>query len=100
MLHTGRYIRGRESSDTLMAHFRSGGVTDIFLRFTYSITYAAIITAIAGDVAIWGVSKPIDGIVLFFVLPVVLICINSLGVRVSFNVGEVLRQNKCTNVRI
>lgn len=48
--------------------------------FTYSITTAAIITAIAADVAIWPVKKGIDGAILFFLIPVVLIAINSLGV--------------------
>lgn len=59
-------------------------------RFTYSITFAAIITAIAGDVAFWNVPKAIDGAVLFFLIPVVLIAINSLGVGVSFPVWKVL----------
>ena len=51
-------------------------------RFTYSINFAAFITAIADTVAVWGVPKAIDGVVIFFLLPAVLLSINSLGVRV------------------
>ena len=57
-------------------------------RFTYLVTFAAIITAIAGDVAVWQVPKGIVGSLLFFLVPVILICINSLGVRVSFMIRK------------
>jgi len=61
-------------------------------RFTYSINFAAFITAIAGEAAVWNVPKGIDGGIIFLLVPIVLICINSLGVRVrSIYVGPVLR---------
>lgn len=93
MLHTGWCIRSHGICNAYSI------IADI-LRFTYSITFAAIITAIAGDVALWEQSKGIVGSVLFFLLPLILICVNSLGVRVSFNIGEFVQQDDYTNVLV
>lgn len=47
------------------------------------MNFAAHMTAVAGEVAVWQVPRWIDGSILFFLVPLVLICINNLGVRVS-----------------
>ena len=51
-------------------------------RFAYAINFAAFVTAIASEAAVWGVPKGIDGAVIFTLVPAFLIFINSLGVRV------------------
>ena len=48
-------------------------------RFTYAIAFPAFTTAIAGDLT---PPKAIDGVILFFLVPVIIVFINSLGVRV------------------
>ncbi|KAL2053176.1 hypothetical protein ABVK25_006501 [Lepraria finkii] len=57
--------------------------------FTYSINFAAHMTAVAGEVAVWQVPRWIDRSILFFLVPLVLICINNLGVRLYGFVGLV-----------
>lgn len=52
-------------------------------RFTYSISFAALIAAVAGESEYWGTQKGIQGSVLFFLVPLFLIILNSFGVKVS-----------------
>jgi len=53
------------------------------LRFTYSISFAALIAATAGQSDYWGTPKGIQGGVLFFIIPLFLVILNSFGVEVS-----------------
>ena len=58
------------------------------VRLACCITFAAVIVAIAIEVQYFSASggqsqKGIDGAVLFFILPLSLVIINSIGVRVS-----------------
>ncbi len=48
-------------------------------RFTYAIAFPTFTTAIAGDLS---PPKAVDGIILFFLVPVIIVFINGLGVRV------------------
>jgi hypothetical protein len=52
-------------------------------RFTYAISFAALIAAAAGESDYWGTQKGIQGSVLFFLVPLFLVILNSFGVEVS-----------------
>lgn len=51
----------------------------MFTRFAYAITFPAFTVAIAGDLT---PPKALDGGILFFLVPIVMIFLNGLGVRV------------------
>jgi amino acid transporter len=51
-------------------------------RFTYSINFAALIVAAAGVLEYWGPGKAIQGTIMFFVVPLFLVLLNSFGVHV------------------
>lgn len=63
------------------------------LRLTYSINFAAMIVAAAGQIEIWTKTKQenhgkaIQGTIIFFVVPLFLVLFNSFGVQVSFSLG-------------
>ncbi|OCK78101.1 amino acid transporter [Lepidopterella palustris CBS 459.81] len=50
--------------------------------FTYSIAFAALIAATAGEADYWYPGKAIDGVVLFFLIPGILILLNAFGVAI------------------
>lgn len=51
-------------------------------RFTYSINFAALIVAAAGVLDFWDPGKAIQGTIMFFVVPLFLVLLNSFGVQV------------------
>lgn len=79
VLHSGlRVLRSWSFSDH--AHFPRLSLYRLILsRFAYAITFPAFTTAIAADLT---PPKAIDGTILFFLVPIIIIFINSLGVRV------------------
>lgn len=50
--------------------------------FTYSIAFSALISATAGEADFWDPGKPILGVVIFFIIPLLLIIFNSFGVEI------------------
>lgn len=51
-------------------------------RFTYAISFAALVAATAGIAEYWDTPKGIQGGVLFFLVPAVLVVINAFGIQV------------------
>ena len=51
-------------------------------RFTYAISLTALIAATAGMAEFWDTPKGIQGGVLLFLMPVVLVIFNVLGIQV------------------
>ncbi|KAL2867243.1 amino acid permease/ SLC12A domain-containing protein [Aspergillus lucknowensis] len=50
--------------------------------FTYSISFAALIVAAAGVLDFWDPGKAIQGTIMFFVVPLFLVLLNSFGVHI------------------
>jgi amino acid transporter len=57
-------------------------------RFTYAISFAALISATAGFAKHWPTEDSIQGGVMLFLVPVVLLVINAFGIQVC-NIWEV-----------
>lgn len=51
-------------------------------RFTYAISFAALVAATAGIADYWQTPKGIQGGVLFFLVPAILVFINAFGIEV------------------
>lgn len=51
-------------------------------RFTYAISFAALVAATAGIAEYWDTPKGIQGGVLFFLVPVILLVTNAFGIQV------------------
>lgn len=51
-------------------------------RFTYAISFAALVAATAGIAEYWDTPKGIQGGVLFFLVPAVLVVLNAFGIQV------------------
>ncbi|KAI1457955.1 amino acid permease-domain-containing protein [Annulohypoxylon moriforme] len=58
-----------------------GIVVGIAYWFTYSVSYAYLISATASEVHYWINSPEFDGVVLYLIIPLILILINSFGVE-------------------
>jgi hypothetical protein len=58
----------------------------IVFRFTYAISFAALIVGAAAEAAYWTTPKGIEAGVLFFLIPLILVIINALGIEVC-NLG-------------
>ena len=52
-------------------------------RFTYAISFAALVAATAGIADYWQTPKGIQGGILFFLVPAVLVVINAFGIEVK-----------------
>jgi amino acid transporter len=52
-------------------------------RFTYSISFAALLATIAAEVEYWNNSPGIKGTIIFLLVPLILVLINSLGIEVN-----------------
>lgn len=52
-------------------------------RFTYAVSFPALIAATAQEAVYWNPPKGIQGGILFFIVPVVLGILNSFGVEVG-----------------
>jgi amino acid transporter len=52
-------------------------------RYTYAISFAALVAASAGIAEYWDTPKGIQGGVLFFLVPAALVIINAFGIQVS-----------------
>ncbi|CBF71424.1 hypothetical protein AN6770.2 [Aspergillus nidulans FGSC A4] len=59
-----------------------GTAVGIAYWFTYSINFAALIVAAAGVLDFWDPGKAIQGTIMFFVVPLFLVLLNSFGVQV------------------
>lgn len=53
------------------------------LRFTYAISFAALISTAFQEVQYWDIAKGVDGGILFIVVPIVLGFLNCFGVEVG-----------------
>jgi amino acid transporter len=53
-------------------------------RFTYAISFAALVAATAGISDYWETPKGIQGGILFFLVPAVLVVINAFGIEVRW----------------
>ena len=58
--------------------------TDQF-RFTYAISFAALVAATAGMAEYWETPKGIQGGILFFLIPAFLVILNAFGIEVYPN---------------
>ncbi|KAL4862467.1 hypothetical protein BDV12DRAFT_203010 [Aspergillus spectabilis] len=59
-----------------------GTAVGIAYWFTYSINFAALIVAAAGVLDYWDPGKAIQGTIMFFVVPLFLVLLNSFGVQI------------------
>ncbi|KAI9369534.1 amino acid permease-domain-containing protein [Aspergillus egyptiacus] len=59
-----------------------GTAVGIAYWFTYSINFAALIVAAAGVLEIWNPAKAFQGTIMFFVVPLFLVLLNSFGVQI------------------
>lgn len=50
--------------------------------YTYAISFAALVAATAGAAEYWATSKGIQGGILFFLVPLALLILNSFGIEV------------------
>ncbi|KAL4945278.1 hypothetical protein BDV06DRAFT_185338 [Aspergillus oleicola] len=66
-----------------------GTAVGIAYWFTYSINFAALIVAGAGVLDYWDPGKPILGTIMFFVVPLFLVLLNSFGVQI-YGLTEVI----------
>ncbi|KAL6231194.1 hypothetical protein BDW75DRAFT_248064 [Aspergillus navahoensis] len=66
-----------------------GTAVGIAYWFTYSINFAALIVAAAGVLDYWDPGKAIQGTVMFFVVPLFLVLLNSFGVQI-YGLTEVI----------
>ncbi|OJJ07207.1 hypothetical protein ASPVEDRAFT_46560 [Aspergillus versicolor CBS 583.65] len=66
-----------------------GTAVGIAYWFTYSISFAALIVAAAGVLDYWNPGKVIQGIVMFFIVPLFLVLLNSFGVQI-YGLTEVI----------
>ena len=59
-------------------------LTQLFsCRFTYSVSFAALIAATAAHFDFWMPGKPLfDGFVVYSIIPIILIVLNTLSVKV------------------
>ena len=62
------------------------------LRFTYAISFAALIVGAAAEASYWTTPKGIEVGVLFFLIPLVLVFINALGIEVCIPHGTFSRR--------
>lgn len=55
-------------------------------RFAYSVGFAALVAASAAELELWlggrGADKPVDGVVVYTIVPLAMICINLVKVKV------------------
>jgi amino acid transporter len=51
-------------------------------RFTYAISFTALISATAGFAKHWHTKDPVQGGVMLFLVPIVLVVINAFGIQV------------------
>ncbi|KAL4984585.1 amino acid permease-domain-containing protein [Aspergillus falconensis] len=66
-----------------------GTAVGIAYWFTYSINFAALIVAAAGVLDYWDPGKAIQGTIMFFVVPLFLVLLNSFGVQI-YGLTEVI----------
>ncbi|KAL4925373.1 amino acid permease-domain-containing protein [Aspergillus undulatus] len=66
-----------------------GTAVGIAYWFTYSINFAALIVAAAGVLDYWDPGKPILGTIMFFVVPLFLVLLNSFGIQI-YGLTEVI----------
>ncbi|KAL3469720.1 amino acid permease-domain-containing protein [Aspergillus californicus] len=66
-----------------------GTAVGIAYWFTYSINFAALIVAAAGVLDFWEPGKPIQGTIMFFMVPLFLVLLNSFGVQI-YGLTEVI----------
>ncbi|KAL4760927.1 amino acid permease-domain-containing protein [Aspergillus foveolatus] len=66
-----------------------GTAVGIAYWFTYSINFAALIVAAAGVLDFWDPGKAIQGTIMFFVVPLFLVLLNSFGVQI-YGLTEVI----------
>lgn len=52
-------------------------------RYTYSVSFAALVVTTAAETEFWTNNKSLQGTVIFFVLPVIMVIINATNIEVS-----------------
>jgi hypothetical protein len=59
-------------------------------RFTYAISFVALLSATAGFLNHWDLDNPeyVRGFVMFFLVPAVLVGFNTFGVQVRYNLTQ------------
>ena len=63
---------------------KNGATFTLDPRFTYSVSFSALVATSAAEIHYWiNGNKAFDGGVVYFLIPLILICVNSLRVDVS-----------------